>query len=91
MVEINKNATGDPGSENGIDMQVGISGRDRQDVKPENQPLVTVNVTGEANIDSENRYQKFTLTIPAGFEWEHAMGMIAYKSAMGRYDGYSVS
>jgi len=91
MVEISRNAPVGSGSENGAAMQVGISSRDRLDVQPVNEAPVTVNVTGEANIDSEARYQRFTLTIPAGTEWEHAMGMIAYKSAMGRYDGYSVA
>jgi len=91
MVEISRNAPVGSGSENGAAMQVGISSRDRLDVQPVNEAPVTVNVTGEANIDSEARYQRFTLTIPAGTQWEHAMGMIAYKSAMGRYDGYSVA
>ena len=91
LVEINPARTTAVGSDQGAALQVAISSRDRVDVNTVTDGPVTVNVTGEASFDNEARYQRFTVRIPAAFEWRNSQGLIAYKHAMGRYDGYSVS
>ena len=74
-----------------FDIQVQVSTRDRLDATPIDHAAVSLNASGEANIDLKARYHRIATVIPAGADWLHARGVSVHKSDGGRHDGTSVS
>ncbi len=96
LVEIDENRAQQQSSGAGtqsltFQISVALEGRNVLEVVPTVSGPIVIDNLGEANFDREDRYHRVTVNIPAGIDWLHATGIVAYKHARGRYHGDTVA